>query len=210
MASPLLSIRGDRTLPKGIATARWDEEGVETGAFDLISKGTLVDYQTTREQAHWLAPWYAKQGKAVQSHACAAVSSAIDMPLQFSPNLVMEPGTDAGGFNELVASVPKGLALIDGFAAMDFQSRTGLAMPTFNGYWREIVDGKLGDFVESAAMSFSSSELWKTLLRIGDAKSQDSTAYKESKGEPKQPWSLTVAAVPTVFKDGAIINPNKR
>lgn len=207
IASPLLTVRADRTLPQGLATARWDDEGIETEVFDLVSKGVLVDYQTTREQASWLAPWYIKNGKKIKSHACSRVSSAINIPMQFSPNIVMAPGINDVGFEELVASVPKGLALIDCNVSMDHQSRAGVVA---NGEWREIVDGKLGDIIETAGLLFDSTEIWKTLQSIGGSMSQDVVASGEFKGEPSQHNLYTVAAVPAVFKEAAIINQAAR
>lgn len=208
LASPLLSVRADRTMPGGLATVRWDDEGVETSAFDIVRDGVLVNYQTTREQASWLTPWYNQQGEKAKSLACARVSSAINIPMQFSPNLVMTPGPDEVGFDELVASVSKGLALIDGETSMDFQSRAGMA--GVRGEWREITDGKLGNIVNFAGMLFDSKEIWQTVQSIGGSTSQDVVSCREVKGEPVQTNLYTVSAVPAIFKEAAIINRTAR
>ena len=69
VAAPCISLTANRATPHGLTTVPWDDEGVACQAFPLITKGVLVDdYQTTREQAAWLAPWYTQHGLPIQSH----------------------------------------------------------------------------------------------------------------------------------------------
>ncbi len=55
IGSPLVNFEAERTSPSGLATIGWDEEGVKTEAWPLVTDGVFVDYQTTREQAAWIS-----------------------------------------------------------------------------------------------------------------------------------------------------------
>jgi TldD protein len=206
LGTPLLRVRGDRSMPRGLATLKWDDEGVEPDEFSIVENGVLVDYQTTREQAAWLKDWYAKRGKPVRSHGCAFGLSALDMPLQMAPNLSLMPGPDDTGFNDLVANTKRGIALTGGMIGMDFQSREGVA----RGTMREIINGKLGSFIIGGECLFSSMELWKSLEALGGAASREQFPGGEVKGEPAQAANHSVAAVPGILKDTAIVDARRK
>lgn len=199
------SVSGNRSMSKGLATVKWDDEGVEPEDFQIVSNGTLVDYQTTREQASWLSQWYKKHQREIRSHGCAASSSARLIPLQHTPNLVMSPGKEDVSFDDLISDIERGIA-VSAQVAMDFQSRSG----TGSGAMREIVNGKLGAFIDGASFLFDSAQLWKTLEAIGGHKSADVIPSSSLKGEPAQRVSYSVSAVPGVFKDMAIIDARRK
>ena len=54
VGSDLITIVGDRTLPAGLSTCGFDDEGVPTMRFPILKDGIFVGYQTIREQAHWI------------------------------------------------------------------------------------------------------------------------------------------------------------
>jgi len=206
LGSNHLSVTGDRAQPMGLATVKWDDEGVEPERFPIVSKGVLQDYSTTREQAAWLAPWYQKQGRAVRSHGCASASSALAITQSATPNIAMAPGTDDLDFAELVASVKTGLAVIGGGATADFQSRTGMG----GGLTREIVNGKMGAVVEGAGFPFDSTQIWKALRAVGGARSSELRPAKEVKGEPEQVLGHSVSAVPGILKDIPVVDARRK
>ena len=49
--SKLMNITGDRTMPGGMATIGFDDDGVKTTEFPIIRDGILVGLQTNRETA---------------------------------------------------------------------------------------------------------------------------------------------------------------
>jgi TldD protein len=202
LGTSLLNLRGDRTRPKGLATVQWDDEGVVPEPFTLIEKGQVVDYQTTREQAAWLAPWYQQRNHPIRSHGCAWASSALDTPLQRAPNLTLVPGNEEVGFDDLVRDVKKGLAITGGNTLADFQARNGSG----RGIVREIVNGKLGAVIDGAAFLFDSMQLWKTLTAVGGPASQQVFSGGERKGQPVQATAHSVAAVPGSLKDLIIVD----
>jgi TldD protein len=191
-------------MAKGLATVKWDDEGVEPEPFTLVDQGTFVDYQTTREQAAWLTPWYQQRGQPIRSHGCAATPSALDVPLQMAPNLSLAPGTSDLTFDALVSNVKKGIAITQGAVATDFQSRNG----SLYGRMIEIIDGKLGAVLMGGNVLFSSNAIWKNLQAVGGASSRETRPAGESKGQPSRSSNYTIAAVPGHVANAVVVRDN--
>jgi TldD protein len=203
VGSPLLTVTANRSQAGGAATVKWDDEAVEPEEFTLVKDGVLADYQTTREQATWLTPWYQKTGRAVRSHGCANTMDAQAITLQNAPNLQFMPGAQDVSFDDLVAGTSKGYALLDaGQVMMDPQQLNGLIVGTM----REIIKGKLGRFVYGSALDVRAPDFWKTLKAIGGAKQTQWFGFQSSKGEPMQSNYHSVGAVPAKFENTAIID----
>ena len=94
---PLLTLTANRSDPGSAGWVQWDADGVVPDVFTLVADGLLVDFQTTREAAGWLAPYYQRAGKRLRSHGCSAAPEGIDAPLLHTPNLVLKPGRRAEG-----------------------------------------------------------------------------------------------------------------
>lgn len=201
LGTSLLTVTGDRSMDGGLATVKWDDEGVEPDTIPIVTQGVLTDYQTTREQAAWLTPWYTAQHRPVRSHGCAGSASALAFPMECTPNLTLAPGAHDIDLDALIADTKRGL-LFDGGISTDYQSRSGYGIGTF----REIVNGKLGAIVDSAAVVFDSSQIWKGLKAIGGPSSQARVAAAGAKGQPAQRYAYTVSAVPALLTNAAIID----
>lgn len=216
IASPLVNVVADRSTPRGLATVRWDDDGVVPEDFPLVKDGTLVDYQTTREQAAWLAPWYQKQGTPIRSHGCAASPDALFVPMQHTPNLTLRPGTASLDLEDLIASIDHGL-LIDGVdVRMDFQCLNGLGLiGGEHGRIYEIRHGKRvaefnTQYVEMA-LQFRAIDLWKAVRAIGGATSLQTLAVGASeKGEPSQSCRYSLATVPILITQQTIVDPARK
>jgi TldD protein len=206
VAAPMVTITANRSAPGGCATVKWDDEGVSPEEFTLVNNGVLVDYQTTRELAGWLKPWYEKQQRPVRSHGCAASSSALHNVIQQPPNLALTPSTTAASFETLVSGVSKGLAIMNASTFMDFQAKNG----TGGGLVREIVNGKLGKICTNAGFLFGSLELWKNVSAIGDTSSVQTRTLANYKGQPGQQSVFSVSAVPMAVKNVSIIDLSRR
>jgi TldD protein len=202
-----LNVTADRSMEKGIATTKWDDEGVTPDTFPIVQHGVLVDYTTMREQTNWLHDWYTSRQRPVRSHGCARASSAINMVQSFTPNLTLAPGSDDVGFDDLVANTKRGIALIGCKARMDFQSRTGACT---GGTFREITNGKLGVEIGGAGVLFDSTELWKKLTALGGASTRELSSASETKGQPSDSVSYSVATVPGSFQELAVIDVRRK
>ena len=228
ITSPYVTVTASRSAPLELATVQWDAEGVVPEPFTLIKEGVLVDFQTTREQAVWLAPYYRQNGHPVRSHGCAAAESAHYVPIQQMPNLAMAPNPSTLHLSDLVADVPEGILVEDGHVLeIDFQERTGLLM----GDMREIRNGRLGKMLIGGAVLFDSEPFWKAITVVGGGSTQavrnfspfiqraemlvfDAPAHANymfnQKGEPLQRTSHSVRAVAAIIPNQSLIDPARK
>jgi len=206
VSSPLVTVVANRSLRGGLATVAWDDEGMVPEECPLVAKGILVDYQTTREQAAWLAPYYTRVGRPVRSHGFAGANSALDITMQRSPNLAMLPGTSPTTFEDLVASTNNGIAVLDFAVDMDQQGLNGYG----GGRMREIKHGKLGRYLEGGAVLFRAPEFWKSLVAIGGPGTQRWFGSSSGKGQPRQSTSYSVGAVPAKVTQVTVIDPRRK
>jgi TldD protein len=206
VTAPLMTVTANRSMHRGVGTVKWDDEGVEPDAFTLVKDGVLVDYQTTREQATWLTPWYQMRGVPARSHGCAGATDALDITMQHPPNLVLEPAKQDITFDELVASISKGLAVMNGSVLTDFQQRTGKG----NGTIREIVNGKLGSVVTGLNFFFNTTKILKNVTALGGPRSVLQYASGDSKGQPAQGTPYSVRAVPAQIENVDFLDPKRK
>jgi TldD protein len=223
VASPAVTVTANRTATAQLATVKWDEEGVAPPTVTLIKDGVLTDFQTTREQVSWLAPYYAKSGRSGTSHGHAEAEDALGVTLQHMPNLALEPATASTSMDDLIASVPKGIYLGQGgVGQVDMQGRTGLlAAPVM----REITNGRLGRLITGIALSFNTLQLWKHVSAVGGAATRMTVPFSQFpyggaffaglggglvKGQPPQASSFSVQAAAAIITDQPLINPSRK
>ncbi len=207
VSAPIINITGDRTIGKGAATARWDDEGVECKSFSIIKDGTLADYQTNREQASWLSPYYDKSNRETVSNACVSGDSALDLPMQHMPNIVLHPGSEDASFEGLIGDVKDGIAISGAQFSSDFQFRHGGSM---KGVVRKITNGKLAQYLTDAGVLFNTEELWKNVKYIGGKNSSVMESFISVKGEPVQSSDYSVFSVPMMVEDVSLIDVKRK
>jgi TldD protein len=208
IASPLLTVTADRTMPKGLATAKWDDEGVETHEFPLIQDGVVVDYQTTRELAGELAPWYQRRGLPVRSHACAVAGGPTpSITMSHIPNLSIVPSKESVSLDDLIRDTKRGLLILNGKVETNFQVKNGVLTGLLV---REIRNGKPGPIINDAGVLFGTVELWKNLIALGGEASAEMSSASATKGEPEQMEWHSVRAVPLKFKELAVIDTRRK
>ena len=220
VASPQVTVTANRSALTQLATVKWDDEGVVPQDFTLIKDGVLVDFQTTREQAAWLAPYYQQHGRPVQSHGCATAQDALCIPLQQRPNLALAPNPGAIRLEDLIADVKDGILVANGEALdVDFQARTGL----LGGSLRKIVNGRLGSPLQGGAVLFDTLDLFKHIVAVGgssttavvshspyDPVSAWEFPFGHLKGQPPQMTSYSVQGVAATITNQAIIDPSRK
>jgi TldD protein len=210
VASPLVTITANRSAPAQLATVQWDDEGVAPARATLVTSGILTDFQTTREQATWLAPYYAKAGRPVRSNGHAGAEGALDITLQQMPNLALTPNATDLDTNALLANVRDGIFVTGGSVKCDFQGRAGVIFGTM----REIKSGRLGRFIAGGGISFNALDFWKHVSALGGPSSaghfqvsQYGANVDDEKGEPAQRTSHSVVAPAATIDNQTVINP---
>ena len=204
VGTPLLNVVAERSTPGAVGTTKWDDESVTPESFQIVKDGTLIDVQTTREQAGWIAAYYDKAGLPIRSHGCANAESGSRMSMQMPPNLQLLPGkSDTTTFDSLVAETKNGVAVISvDYAQVDHQQNGCMCRSQL----RKITNGKLGPFITYAAVYFRAPQFWKNLLALGGPSSAQWYGFQTFKGDPQQTTFHSVRAVPAKIKDLSLVD----
>ncbi|MEP6781772.1 MAG: TldD/PmbA family protein, partial [Gemmatimonadaceae bacterium] len=207
--SNVMNIVGDREQPGSLGAIGWDDEAVKPTKFDIIRNGTFVDYQTTREQATWMADYYKSIGKPVKSYGCSYAQSWADVQFQRMPNVSMEPGKNDYTWEDMISQMDKGIAIIgDGSFSIDQQRYNG----QFAGQvFYEIKGGKIVGMLKDVAYQFKTPLFWGSMNVIGGPRSYHlGGAFGDAKGQPGQSNSVSHGCVPAHFEQVNIINTGRR
>lgn len=187
--SPIVNLIADNTLPGGIATAGYDDDGVRTQRFHLVRAGQFVAYTTNRE--------FAARLRLPRSGGCARADSWARIPLIRIPNLCLAPGD----------STPE--ALIDGVKHgvwMDANRSWSIDALRLNFQFgceigREIVKGKLGALVKNPTYQGNTPAFWHSCDGIaGEADWVLWGVPNCGKGQPQQIGAMSHGTAPARFR----------
>jgi TldD protein len=156
--SDVLSVTGDRTVPHGLASVGYDDDGVAGQEFDLIRDGVLVGYQVDRSFAPRLG--------LDRSNGCAYADSAAHVPLQRMANVSLraDPDTDRSTA-ALIDGVEDGLYIVgDRSWSIDMQRYNF----QFTGQrFHRIRNGRLAGQVRDVAYQATTTDFWGSLEAVG-------------------------------------------
>ncbi len=173
--SDLCDIVADATVPGGLGTFGWDDEGVAAARVPLISEGIFVGYLSSRETA----PRIGRQsGGAMRADGW----NRIPLIRMTNVNLLPRPGMS---FDDIVADTDDGLLFetnrswsIDD-RRLNFQFGTEVV--------REVKGGKVGRLFRNGTYTGITYELWRSMDAVGDASSWSMWGTPNcGKGEPPQ------------------------
>ena len=173
--SDLVDIVADATVPGGLGTFGWDDEGVAAQRVPLVKEGIFVGYLSSRETA----PRIGRQsGGAMRADGW----NRIPLIRMTNVNLLPKPGMS---FDDIVADTDDGLLFetnrswsIDD-RRLNFQFGTEIC--------REVKGGKIGRLFRNGTYTGITPELWRSMDAVGDASSWSMWATPNcGKGEPAQ------------------------
>ncbi|MBV8539359.1 MAG: TldD/PmbA family protein [Pseudonocardiales bacterium] len=156
--SPAMHVTGDRTQPHGLATLGYDDDGVATSQWDLVSGGTLVGYQTDRV--------FARRLGLERSAGCAYADSPHHVPIQRMANVSLQPDPDTDTATaELISGVRRGIYIVgDRSWSIDMQ-RYNFQF-TGQRFYR-IEDGTLAGQLRDVAYQATTTDFWGALEAVG-------------------------------------------
>ena len=102
VASPLVTITADGTLPRGMGSYGYDDEGVPSQRTVVVGEGIFRDFLTSRESAGAIGE---------RSSGAARADGWSRIPLVRMSNVSIEP--DETPFEEIVASTKKAAAMVE-------------------------------------------------------------------------------------------------
>jgi TldD protein len=147
--SPVVNLTADATIPGGLGTFGFDDEGVPAQRIEIVRDGIFVGYLTSRETARQLG--------LPGSNGTMRASDWSCMPLIRMTNVNLEPGTWT--LQDLIADTEDGIYMqtnrswsIDD-RRLNFQFGTEMA-------WL-IKDGRLGEMVKNATYTGMTPQFWR-------------------------------------------------
>ena len=204
-----LTIRGDRSEPNALATIGYDDDGVKPQDFDIIKNGIFWDYQTTREQAEWLRPWYEKNGMPVRSHGCSYAQSWSDVAFQRMPNVSIVPDQHVDrSLDDMVAATDKGIVMIGRSSYSIDQQRYNAQFGAQVCY--EVRSGKIVGQLRDVAYVMRTPEFWNAIDLIGGKSSYElGGTFNDGKGQPGQSNAVSHGCPPCRFKNINVLNTGR-
>lgn len=194
--SDIVNITADATLPEGLGTFGFDDEGVPAQQTHLVKDGIFSDYLTSRETATWLHEIMPSYNKSSNGTARADSWSAI--PLIRMTNVNLEPG--AWKLKDLIADTKKGIFFSTNKSwsiddkRLNFQFGTEIA-------W-EIINGKLGQILKNPTYQGITPQFWSSCDAICNRDYWVIWGTPNcGKGEPVQEAHTGHGASPTRFKN---------
>jgi TldD protein len=196
--SELMHVTGDRTVPHGLATVGYDDDGVATGEWDLVRDGVLVGYQLDRTFAPRLG--------LERSNGCAFADSPHHVPIQRMANVSLQPDpawdttTD-----ELIAGVDRGIYVVgDKSWSIDMQ-RYNFQF-TGQRFYR-IENGRLAGQLRDVAYQATTTDFWGSLRALGGPSSWLlSGALNCGKAQPGQVAAVSHGCPPGLFEQVNVLN----
>lgn len=194
--SPIVNLTADATIPGGLGTFGYDDEGVPAKRTFLVKNGIFNDYLTSREtvlRLQKIIPSYNRP-----SNGTVRASSWSRLPMIRMTNVNLEPGE--WKLKELVADTKKGIFMntnrswsIDD-RRLNFQFGTEIA-------W-EIKNGKMGRMLKNPTYQGMTPQFWNSCDAI--CNKDEWTVWGTpncGKGQPSQVMYTGHGASPARFKN---------
>ncbi|GAA4156263.1 TldD/PmbA family protein [Actinomadura keratinilytica] len=198
--SPVMNVTGDRTAEHGLATIGYDDEGVQTQSFDIITEGVFTGYQTDRRIARLTG--------AERSNGCAFADSAASMPLQRMANVSLRPAPDGPSTEELISGVDRGIYIVgDKSWSIDMQ-RYNFQF-TGQRFYR-IEKGRLAGQLRDVAYQATTTDFWNSMEAVGGPGTYVlGGAFNCGKGQPGQIAPVSHGCPSALFRGVNILNARK-
>ena len=181
--SKLFNVTADRTIPKGVATVGYDDDGVKTQEWPLVREGILVGLQTNRESAHFIGE--------KSSRGCTSANSWRDYPFLRMPNVHVDAGPAGSPTpEELIADTKDGV-MIDGRGSYSIDQQRYNGQFGGNAFW-EIKNGKRTRMVTNVTYNAITTDFWGNLDALSGKESwQMFGTGGDAKGQPTQTNSIS-------------------
>jgi TldD protein len=121
------------------------------------------------------------------------------VPLVQTPNLRLQPGKKDMSFEELLAGIDDGMAVMGGDFHPDQQELNALGGRDVLIY--RVKKGKLAGVVDKVRYIVRMPDLWKNLVALGGEKSVQTRGFTARKGQPRQFVAHSVQAPAARFQN---------
>jgi TldD protein len=188
--SERVNVTADATLPGGLGSFGWDDEGIAARSLELIRDGRLLAALSSRESAAAIG--------LDASGGCARADGHARQPIVRMTNVSLEPG-DAGSLEDLVADTDEGLYLETNRSWSIDDRRLQFQFATEVG--REIRGGQLGRLYRNPSYAGVTPRFWASLDAVcSPAEWRLWGLVNCGKGEPGQVAHVSHGTAPARFR----------
>ena len=187
--SEKVTIVADATIPGGLGSFGYDDEGVKAQRVFLVKNGLFVGYQTSRETAAVLN---------LQSNGTMRANGWNRIPLIRMTNINLEPGE--WDLEDLIGDTKDGVFL-DTNKSWSIDDRRLNFQFGVEAAW-EIKGGKLGRMFKNATYTGITPQFWNSCDAVCNRKSWHIWGVPNcGKGEPMQTMHVAHGTSPTRFRN---------
>jgi TldD protein len=187
--SDLVTLMADTTVPGGLGTCGFDDEGVPAGRWPIVDHGIFRGYMTNRQ--------YARFAGERRSRGCARAEGPLAVPMIRITNLSLLPVE--GTFEDLVADTGRGIFMDVNKSWSIDQQRLNFQFGTEVAW--EIRKGRLGRMFRNPTYQGITPAFWKSCDAVcgpGDWKLWGVSNC--GKGQPVQTAAMSHGAAPARFR----------
>jgi TldD protein len=192
--SDVVNLVADATVPGGLATIGYDDDGVRSQRWHIVKDGIFSGYQTSRDVAHFEAATGKGDGS---SRGCSRAEGPWNVPIVRICNLSLMPGTWT--LDALIADTKHGIYM-EGVKCWSIDQQR-LNFQFTCEYGREIVDGKLGRLLKNPTYQGITPQFWGSCDAICDTRHWKLWGLPNcGKGQPMQTAEMSHGAAPARFR----------
>jgi TldD protein len=185
-----VNLWADSTMPEGLGTFGYDDDGVAAQRFALVREGIFCGYLSSRDTAP-LIGWEWSTG-------CSRAVDWSRLPIVRMVNVNLEPGEMA--VDDLFRGVDDGLFLNTPSSWSLDDKRLNFHFGV--EYSREIKNGKLGELRRGATLQNITPEFWGRCDGVANREAWQLWGFLScAKGEPIQGLHVGHGAAPARFRD---------
>jgi len=187
--SPIVNVVADSTVPTGLATFGYDDDGVRAQRYHMIQNGLYKMYLTNRELAHVIGD--------ARSRGCNRADGYSKIPMIRMINISLMPVQ--GTLDELIADTKNGLFIETNKTWSIDQRRLNFQFTTEIGW--EIKNGKKVRMVKNPTYQGITPKFWQSCDAICGEKEWTLWGVPNcGKGQPGQRAEMSHGAAPARFK----------
>ncbi len=187
--SNIVNLVSDNTIPGGLATRGYDDEGVKAQRWHIVKDGIFSGYHTSRDTAHYI--------KEKRSKGSARSDGPLMPPIVRISNLSLLPGNAT--LEDMIADTKYGIIFDNNRSwsidqrRLNFQFSTELA-------W-EIKNGKITRMLKNPVYHDITPEFWNKCVAIGNEAEWELWGVVNcGKGEPMQTAYMSHGSSPAKFR----------
>jgi TldD protein len=174
-ASDIVNVFQDATIPEGLGSYAYDDDGVKAHRSDIIKDGIFVGYISSRETADQL-------GEA-KSTGCNRATDFNNIPIVRMSNINLAPGK--WDYDELIKDTKKGILMTENKSWSIDDKRVNFQFGCEIGY--EIKDGKIVNILKNPTYGGITEIFWNNCDAITNEKTYQVWGTPNcGKGQPSQ------------------------